>query len=56
MGTVTICSICHKTRSKKGLWKQKENSKETTSDVVYSHVICPECLRIYYDDLFDEKG
>jgi hemerythrin len=55
MGIVTICSICHKIRGRKGLWKQKENYKEIPSDIVYSHGICPECLQIYYADLFQDK-
>jgi len=54
-GSVSICSICHKIRNKKGLWKYKQNFKEIPSCNVYSHVICPECLRIYYADLIQEK-
>jgi hemerythrin len=54
-GTVTICSICHKIRGKKGLWRKKDNYKVIPSDIVYSHGICPECLQMYYADLFQEK-
>ena len=55
MDTVTICSICHKLRDKKGLWRQKENYKVIPSDIVYYHDICPQCLQRYYADLFQEK-
>ncbi|MEW6107779.1 MAG: hemerythrin family protein [Nitrospirota bacterium] len=54
-GTVAICSICHKIRSKKGLWKSREHYHRIPSDIVYSHCICPDCLQIYYADLFQEK-
>jgi hypothetical protein len=56
-GILTICSICHKIRGKKGLWRKKENYKAIPihSDIVYSHGICPECLQVYYADLFQEK-
>ncbi len=53
--TVTICSICHKIRSEKGLWRKKENFKTMPSNIFYSHGICPECLQTYYADLFEEK-
>ncbi len=54
-GLVAICSICQKIRGKKGLWKQKENFRGIPSDIIYSHSICPECLQVYYADLFAEK-
>lgn len=54
-GIVTICSICHKIRGKKGLWRKKENYRVIRRDIGYSHDICPECLQIYYADLFEEK-
>lgn len=54
-GLITICSICHKIRSEKGIWKQKEYYGEIPSDIVYSHGLCPECLQNYYADLFEEK-
>ncbi len=53
-GIVTICSICHKLRGTKGLWKKKEDYKTMPSDIIYSHSICPECLHAYYADLFQE--
>lgn len=56
MGNVTICSICHKMLGMKGLWRQKENYNGIPSDSVYSHGICPECMRIYYADLFAENS
>ena len=55
VGAVAICSICHKIRGRKGMWRQKENYKVIPSDIVYSHGICPECLQTYYADLFQEK-
>ncbi len=54
-GIVTICSICHKIRGKKGLWRKKENYKAIRPNIAYSHGLCPECLQIYYADLFEEK-
>jgi hypothetical protein len=53
-GILTICSICHKIRGKKGLWKQKEHYK-IPSIILYSHGICPGCLQAYYADFFEEK-
>lgn len=53
-GIILICSICKKMRGRKGLWKNKEHFGEIPSEILYSHGICPECLQMYYADLFQE--
>jgi len=55
-GILTICSICHKLCGKKGPWKHKEHFGEIRSEILYSHGICPECLHVYYADLFRENS
>lgn len=54
-GIISICSICKKMRGRKGLWKNKKHFGEIPSEILYSHGLCPECLQIYYADLFQEK-
>ncbi len=54
-GILAICSICHKIRGKKGLWRQKDKYESIPSDILYSHGICPECIQVYYAELFQEK-
>jgi hemerythrin len=53
-GVMTMCSFCKKIRDKKGLWRQREHFGELPGSVLFSHGLCPECLIIYYADLFQE--
>lgn len=55
-GSPAICSVCHKIRGNKGLWRKKEDYTAIPADIVYSHSICPECLPIYHAGLFQKNN
>lgn len=45
-----ICSHCKKVRDDDGYWRDVEAYLLQHSDTVFSHGICPECLRKYYPE------
>lgn len=49
-GILPICSHCKKIRDDKGYWNQIENYIHEHSEAVFSHSICPECLKKYYPE------
>lgn len=44
-GLLPICSYCKKIRDDKGYWNQMESYISSRSNAVFSHCICPECLK-----------
>jgi len=50
-GLIPICSHCKKIRDDKGYWTQLEQYIHDHSDARFSHGICPECIKKYYQDL-----
>lgn len=50
-GLLPICSYCKKIRDDKGYWNQLERYISKHADVLFSHGICPECLKKYYPEL-----
>ena len=55
-GFLPICTSCKKIRDDKGYWNQIEGYISTHSDVIFSHSVCPECVKKLYPDLVDENG
>ena len=55
-GFLPICTSCKKIRDDKGYWNQIESYISTHSDVIFSHSVCPECVKKLYPDLVDENG
>jgi hypothetical protein len=49
-----ICSNCRKIRDDEGYWQEVESYISSHSDTVFSHGICPECVRKLYPELCDE--
>lgn len=54
-GLLPICSRCKKIRNDEGYWEQMESYISQHSDTVFSHSLCPECLRELYPDLDDGR-
>lgn len=50
-GIIPICSDCKKIRDDQGFWQQVESYVTKHTDVSFSHGICPECMKKYYEDL-----
>lgn len=44
-GLLPICAWCKKIRDDKGYWKQVETYVEEHSEALFTHGICPECLK-----------
>lgn len=47
-GFLPICSSCKKIRDDEGYWNQLESYLKKHADVVFSHGICPECVKKLY--------
>lgn len=56
-GLLPICAECKKIRDDKGYWNQIENYIQAHSDALFSHAICPECMKKLYgdEDWFEDK-
>ena len=52
-GIIPICSFCKKIRDDQGFWSQVEGYVEEHSEAIFSHSLCPECLREHYPDYID---
>ncbi len=50
-GIIPICSHCKKIRTDEGYWQQLEVYISRHSDALFSHGICPDCVREHYPDL-----
>jgi hypothetical protein len=50
-GLVPICAWCKKIRDDKGFWKQLELFIESHSDAVFTHGVCPDCMRKFSDTI-----
>lgn len=56
-----ICMYCKRIRTDGNYWQQVESYFREHVDVMFSHGICPECLKTHYgktlpESGFDEKG
>ena len=47
-GIIPICSYCKKIRDDKGYWEQIEKYVSERSNAMFSHSICPDCLKKHY--------
>lgn len=53
-GLLPICAWCKKVRDDHGYWKQVEEYIEEHSDAMFTHGICPECLKKNDPDIYDK--
>jgi AmiR/NasT family two-component response regulator len=54
-GILPICATCKKIRDDEGYWHQVEVYVRDHSDAVFSHGICPDCLKEFYPDFVRKK-
>ena len=54
-GLLPICSHCKKIRDDKGYWMQVEEFISDHSEAIFSHGICPACLKELYPEFYEEK-
>ena len=55
-GLLPICAWCKKIRDDQGYWKQLESYIETHSEAVFSHGMCPECLKKFRESMRGKPG
>jgi PAS domain-containing protein len=53
-GLIPTCASCKKIKNSKGNWEQMEFYIQKHSEAVFSHGICPECIKKLYPDIYDE--
>jgi len=53
-GILPICASCKKIRDDKGYWTQIETYIGRHSEAVFSHGVCPKCIKEQYPDLYPE--
>jgi len=46
-GLLPICAACKSIRDDKGYWQNVESYVAEHSDAVFTHGLCPECIRKY---------
>lgn len=52
-GFLPICSNCKKIRDDDGYWNQIEQYIQAHSEAVFSHSICPVCMKELYPEIAD---
>ncbi|MFA7347383.1 MAG: hypothetical protein WCZ86_06455 [Desulfurivibrionaceae bacterium] len=53
-GFLPICASCKKIRDDTGYWNQIEEYISKHSNALFSHGICPDCVKKLYPDFHDE--
>ncbi|MEI6306165.1 MAG: response regulator transcription factor [Deltaproteobacteria bacterium] len=54
-GILPICMHCKNIRNDTGYWEQIDQYVSKHSQAMFSHGICPECLKKHYPEYFDEN-
>jgi DNA-binding response OmpR family regulator len=54
-GLLPICSHCKSIRDDKGYWSKLENYFLDHSDILFSHSLCPDCVKKHYPDIADKE-
>ena len=54
-GFIPICANCKKIRDDKGFWNEIELYIQQNTEAQFSHGICPECVRVLYPYIEEEK-
>ena len=53
-GLIPICSNCKKIRDDSGYWNQVEKYITEHTDAVFTHGICPDCMKKLYPEYVDK--
>ena len=53
-GFIPICASCKKIRDDKGYWSEVETYISHHSEALFSHGICPDCMRKLYPEYAEE--
>ena len=52
---IPICSSCKKIRDDDGFWQNVENYISQRSKIVFSHSLCPDCMKSLYPEYVKKK-
>lgn len=55
-GFIPICANCKKIKDDKGFWHQVEAYIQEHSEAVFSHGLCPDCMKKLYKDYADDDS
>jgi DNA-binding NtrC family response regulator len=55
-GLIPICCYCKKIRNDANYWQRVEEYVEQRSDAVFSHGICPDCIKKYIEPQLSAIG
>jgi hypothetical protein len=55
-GILPICAFCKKIRDDGGYWNQVEAYFSRHSDTMFSHSICPECMKQHYSEFIVDNN
>jgi len=55
-GLLPICASCKKIRDDKGYWNQIETYIRDRSEAEFTHGICPDCAKHFYQDHIKNEG
>ena len=55
-GLISICAYCKKIRNKEQSWEQLEKYISEHSDTRFSHGICPDCAKKYFQEPDKDEG
>lgn len=59
-GILPVCAHCHMIRDSKGTWRRFDEYITSHSDILFSHSVCPACLREHYpedaEDILGKDG
>jgi DNA-binding response OmpR family regulator len=50
-GFIPICASCKKIRDDEGYWNQIEEYLTAHTDAVFTHGLCPQCVKKYMEDI-----
>ncbi|MBF0231358.1 MAG: hypothetical protein HQK63_17490 [Desulfamplus sp.] len=53
-GFILICMHCKKIRDDKGYWHQLEQFITEHYEAKFSHGICPDCMKNFYSEFYEE--
>ncbi len=54
-GIIPICMHCKEIRDDKGCWNQLERFITEHSEAQFSHGICPDCIKRFYPEFYEEE-
>jgi len=55
-GLIPICASCKKIRDDEGYWQEVEKYIMEHCDAEFSHGLCPDCLKKYYPEYYENKA